>query len=294
MKEKKQSKNKVIVIVLTILLLGALIFTFYNSNEYKKLTNELNLEKEEIQKNLDSLIVQYDIAINENTSISQDLEIEREKIIQLRDSIKNLHNANYRIIRRYKNEIASLEKTTKRLFSINDSLSNANKMLTIDLDSANVRITREVTKNKDLSLENQNLSEKVAIGSILKVNDIKITAMKKKSSGKLVETSRSRSTDTFRINFIIEQNDIAISGERMVYVQLADSNGTTISPVGETELFDERTISYTEKSTVNYINKPIDFISLLDVDRKTIEKGSYTVNIFLDSVFVGTNDLILK
>ena len=41
MEENKKSNSKVIVIVLAILLLGAIGYTFYNNSEHKKLTDAI-------------------------------------------------------------------------------------------------------------------------------------------------------------------------------------------------------------------------------------------------------------
>ena len=82
-------------------------------------------------------------------------------------------------------------------------------LLTIDLDSANVKISDQLAKNDTLSTQNLQLAEKVAIGSVLKVSSAKILAMRERSNGKLVETSRSRNTDAFRINFTIAKNEIS-------------------------------------------------------------------------------------
>ena len=86
------------------------------------------------------MIVKYEEAIGQNTSMSNELSIERDRIIALRDSIKGLKATNYNLIRRYRGQIAKLEETNRRLFFMTDSLTGANQLLTIDLDSANVKI----------------------------------------------------------------------------------------------------------------------------------------------------------
>ena len=90
MEEKTRSNSKVIVVVLAILLIGALAYTFYNKNEHKKLTDAILEEKGEIEQNLDSLIVKYEDEIAQNTSMSTELTFERDKIITLRDSVKDI------------------------------------------------------------------------------------------------------------------------------------------------------------------------------------------------------------
>jgi len=133
MEENKKSNSKTIVIILGVLLLGAIGYTVYNNSEHKKLTDAIEEEKIEIEGNLDNMIVKYEEAIGQNTSMSNELSIERDRIIALRDSIKGLKATNYSLIRRYRNQITKLEETNRRLFAMTDSLTGANQLLTIDL-----------------------------------------------------------------------------------------------------------------------------------------------------------------
>ncbi|WP_457617497.1 hypothetical protein [Lutibacter sp.] len=293
MEENKKSNIKIIAIVLAVLLLVALAYTFYNNKEHKKLTDAIEEEKLEIEGNLDNMIVKYEEAIEQNTSMSNELSLERDRIIALRDSIKGLKATNYSLIRRYRKQIAKLEETNRRLFFMTDSLTGVNELLTIDLDSANVKISKQLAKNDTLSLQNLQLSEKVAIGSVLKVSSAKILAMRERKNGKLVETSRARNTDAFRINFTIAKNEITEKGERQVYIQIVDGKGITVAGKGEL-VFNDVQISYSDQTIVNYLNDAVDIISLVEVDRGTIKRGVYTVNIYIENKFVGATQITLK
>lgn len=295
MEEEKKSNSKIIVIVLALLLAGALAYTFYNKNEHKKLTDAITVEKEEIEQNLDNMIVKYEDAIGQNTSLSNELAFERDKIIALRDSIKGLKSTNINLIFRYKKQIAKLEETNRRLFFMTDSLTGANTLLTRDLDSARVNINRQIAVNDTLSMQNISLAEKVAIGSVLKINSAKVLAMREKTNGKLVETSRARNTDAFRINFTIAKNEISEQGDRQVYIQIIDvTTGTTIASKGEVTVLNDETINYSDTTTINYLNEEMDVVSLVEVDRDLIERGVFAVNIYIDSNIVGVTKITLK
>ena len=295
MEEKNKSNSKIIVVVLALLLVGALAYTFYNKNEHKKLTNAIEEEKEEIEQNLDNMIVKYEDAIGQNTSMSKELAFERDRIVALRDSIKQLKGTNYNLIRRYRKEIAKLEETNKRLFFMTDSLTGINSVLKVNLDSARVNISRQIAVNDTLTMTNLDLSEKVAIGSVLKVNSAKILAMRERTSGKLVETARARNTDAFRINFTIGKNEISEKGERKIYIQIIDvTTGNTIASKGEITLLNDKKANFSDSTTINYLNEAIDIVSLVEVDRDLIERGVYLVNIFIDNKLSGVTQITLK
>ncbi|MFO7674138.1 MAG: hypothetical protein R6V74_10565 [Lutibacter sp.] len=294
MEENKKSNTNLIIIALAVLLLGALAYTFYTSSEHKKLTDEIEVEKLEIEQNLDSMIVRYEDAIAEKTSMSGELIIERDRIIALRDSIKDLKVVNYSMLRRYKGEISKLEESNKKLFLLNESLTSSNQLLTSNLDSAKVVITRQIAKNDTLTTQNLTLAQKVAIGSELKISTAKVLAMKERSSGKLVETTRANNTDALRINLTIIKNDIAEKGDRQVYIQIVDAQGKTMSPKGEFTLSNNTQVSYSDLSMVNYMNEAIDLISLVEVNRDLMKTGTYTVNIYIENKFAGATKFVLK
>jgi len=288
-----KSTNKAIVIVLAILLLAALAYVFYSTSKHNKLTDAIEDEKLEIEENLDSMIVKYEDAIADNTSMSNELSFERDRIIALRDSLKNLKSTNYNLIRRYRRQLASLERTNERLFRLNDSLSSRNEELNVYLDSANVKLSTQLANIDTLTQQNLTLAEKVAIGGVLKVNKANVVAMRERNNGKLVQTSRSRNTDAFRINFTIEENEISEPGERDVFIQITDSKGNVISSKGSITI-DETMYDYSDRTLINYLNEDVDVVSLVEVDREKINKGTYNINVIVDGKIIGDTYIKLK
>jgi hypothetical protein len=294
MEDSKNSNNKLLIIALAVLLVGVSIYTFYNNSKLNEINDAIEVEKNEIAVNLDSMIAKYETAIAKNTSMSNELSLERDRIIMLRDSIKKMKVINYEMLRKFRSQIFKLEETNKQLFQKNELLTSENKKLYSNLDSVNVVVTNQMAKNDTLTVINQGLSEKVKIGSVLKVNTAKILAMRERTGGKLVETSRSRNTDAFRISFTIAKNEISEPGERNVYMQIVDLKGNTIARKGQLTLFDNTTVDYSDKATVKYLNESVDVISLVEVNRDNIKDGVYTVNIFIENKFAGATQITLK
>ena len=126
MEDRNSSGIKVVIGVLILLLLISLGYTFYSNTKASELEIFLEEEKEDIQKELDKMVVDYDAAIAQNSSLSEELEDERELIVMFRDSVKNLKDANKSIIRRYRKKIADLENSNRELFEQNEELMSKN------------------------------------------------------------------------------------------------------------------------------------------------------------------------
>lgn len=291
--EAAKSNNKNIVIALAVILVALVIYLVYSNQQHKELTNEIEQEKVEVGVQLDSMIVKYEDAISENTSMRQELEFERDRIMVLRDSLRETKATDFATISRLRRRIAQLEETNRKLFRLNDSLTGKNRELSRDLDLATTKIEQEVARVDTLTQENIDLSAKVEIGQMLKIKAAKVLAMRQKNNGKFVETKRSRYTDAFRVNFTIDANAIAEKGEKQVYVQLVDAEGTVVVSKGQIQM-PASLVSYSDNTSVDYMNQEVDVISLIEVDRKKISKGVYTANVYIEDYFVSAAKITLK
>ena len=291
--EAAKNNNKSILIALAVLVVALAVYLVYSNQQHKKLTNEIEQEKIEVGVQLDSMIVKYEDAISENTSMRQELEFERDRIMVLRDSLRETKATDYATISRLRRRIAQLEETNRKLFRLNDSLTGKNRELTRDLDLATIKIKEEVARADTLTQENLNLSAKVEIGQMLKIKDAKVLAMRQKNNGQYVETKRSRYTDAFRVNFTIEANAITEKGEKSVYVQLVDAAGNVVVMQGEVQM-PASMLSYSDSATVDYANQEVDVISLIEVNREAILKGEFTANVYIEDYFVAGAKITLK
>jgi hypothetical protein len=293
-KQKKDSLNRILIAILIAVLLGLSGYMFYNNAELEKANTFLEDEKVKITQDLDEMIAKYDVAIKDNSSLSEELKLEREDILMFLDSVKNLKKANYSIIRRYRNKIKDLEQSNQDLFKANDSLRVSNQFLTNEIDSARAFIQGQTAQLDTLNIQNNELIEKIGIGAKLQVNSINTISMKERNNGKLISTIRASRTDALRISFTIAGNNLADEGEENALIQVLNPKGEVVHGIGEEALENGKTILYTDKTSVEYTKDNIDVISLIEVNRKEMTKGTHTVHVFLNGRLVGISKFILK
>ena len=294
MSTTENKSNKAILIVLALLLVGALGYIFYIDQEHTKLTNAITEEKIEIQDDLQKMVLKYDEAIAQNTEITDELRAERDRIVTFQASIKKLKNANWSLNRKYRKEIANMQESYDRLSQQVVELTAENSMLTDSLGVANTQILQKTVLNDSLNAQNLELQSTVTKGSVLRVNAINVISMRERNNGQLKETTRARKTDAFRVNFRVVQNDIASQGERIALIQILDSKGAVLAEKGTVTFDDGNEVGYSDRTIIDYDNTNIDVISLVELDRKTMAKASYTVNVYLDNRFVGASSITLK
>ncbi|MDP2089744.1 MAG: hypothetical protein Q8J84_10125 [Flavobacteriaceae bacterium] len=294
MEDNKNSQNKTIIWVLAALLVLLAAYTFYNHSSHVETEENLTSEKTNIQNELNDMIAKYDTAIAENTTMTEELKAEREKIIQLRDSVSNLSNVNRSILARYKGRLTDMEAKNKRLFFLTDSLKGANEFLSLEVKTAQQKIAEQTVINTELEGQNTELTSKINIGSVLIVNEVKATAMKLRSKDKLSETTSFNKTDAFRVSFKIAENRIAAKGNRNVYYVIKDPSGAVVKNAGTITVENSQAVAYTDKTTANYDNKALEVIAVVNVDRTAMVQGTYTIDVYIDTYYVGTTTVDLK
>ncbi len=291
--QKSNSSLKVIIMILSALLIGSVFYIFKLSNEAKALETTVastTTTKENALKELQELKATYDAAIAENTSMSDELIAEREKVVELMAKVEK-SNGDIASLRKYKQQYNELQTKMTGLMQEVDVLKKENQKLTTNLDSTNVVL--EDTKNytKTLVGQNEELSKTVEKGSKLSVLNLKTAAYKQKSSGKQVATERAARANILKVNFTIAENSIAKSGDKTYYVQVIDSKNNVLGDKATTSFGDE-SLTYSFTTNVKYENKTVEVSQ--DLPGKNFEKGTYFVNVFDKAELVSKTSFTLK
>lgn len=281
---------KIIIGVLAFLLIGSLAYIYKISSEAKQVQTVLTTtltEKESVMKDLQELKATYDAAIAENTSLSEELVKERDKVVQLMNDVeKSKGDAS-----KYRGQYLKLESNMKALMAENEGLKKQNKTLTTQRDSTVVVLGEAKKYNEVLVGQNEDLSKTVEKGSKLTVLNMQTAAYKLRSSGKQIETEKASRADVLKISFTIAENQIAKSGDKEYYVQVIDSKNNVLGEK-QTVSFGEKSLTYSFISKVKYENKTVNVSE--DLQGKDFAKGTYFVNVFDKNELVSKTSFTLK
>lgn len=291
--QKSSSSLKAIVAVLAVLLVGSLVYIFKMTSDTEVVKTELKstlTEKETVMKDLQELKSTYDAAIAENTSMSDELTQERDKVVNLMNDLSK-SKGDVASLAKYKTQSIALQSKMKVLMAENEGLKKQNTTLTTQRDSAVVVIGEAKKSNEALAGQNEELSKVVEKAAKLTVLNTRGSAYKLKSSGKEVATDKASRADVLKISFTIAENQVAQSGTKTYYVQVIDSKNNVLGDK-KTETFGENTLTYSFVSNVNYENKTVDVTE--NLRGKDFPKGTYFVNIFDKDQLVSKTSFVLK
>ncbi len=288
--QKGNSNLKAIVIVLLLLLLGSLGYIFKMSTDAEIVRTELKTtltEKESVMKDLQELKATYDAAIAENTSMSEELIKERDKVVALMADLKKSNGD----VSKFKSQLTALQNNMKVLIAENDNLKKQNVTLTVQRDSTRVVLVESKKANEVLTSQNSELSKTVEKGSVLTVLNTKGAAFKVRSSGKQIETDKASRADILKVSFTIAENKIAKSGTKLYYVQVIDSENNVVGEK-KVENFGTKSLTYSFTTNVKYENKTVDVTE--DLAGSKFVKGTYTVNVFDKGELVSRTSFSLR
>ena len=287
------SSLKTVIIILAVLLVGSLVYIYKMTTDVKTVETELKTtltEKESVMKNLQELKATYDAAIAENTSMSEELIQERDKVVILMGDL-NKSKGDVASMKKYKNQFLALQGNMKVLMAENEGLKKQNTSLTSQRDSTVVVLGESKKYNEALVGQNEELSKTVEKAAKLTVLNTRGSAFKLRSSGKQIETDKASRADVLRVNFTIAENQIAKSGDKMYYVQVIDSKNNVLGDK-KTENFGDNVLTYSFISNVKYENKTVQISE--DLKGKDFAKGTYYINIFDQDQLVSKTSFTLR
>jgi peptidoglycan hydrolase CwlO-like protein len=305
---KSSNSNKIVIIALAAALLLSIGYIIYDKSESRQLYANLKEQftnvdsaRTELQNDFNEASAKLDELNGANLSLQGQLAEKNAEIEKKKNEIASIlrkKNATATELSRAKHMIAELNGQIQDYIAQIDQLKQENQTLT----TANGQLT---TERDNLATEKQKIQEDLVatetarknvedVASTLHASNINIAAINQKGSGKEVSTSTAKRADLMRIGFDIDENRIAASGTKEVYVIVTAPDGNVISNGESFTTREEGDRKYTSKVTVNYEQGkriPVSF------DWKKGEKyqtGEYKIEIYNNGFKIGEGRKALK
>ncbi|KIX22866.1 hypothetical protein SY27_03370 [Flavobacterium sp. 316] len=269
---------KAAIVVLALLLLGSIGYIYKLSSDNKEQLTLLTTEKASLEDDIRSRIAELESMSSENTALKGDIDAQKEEMTKLLDELEK-SKGDVAAMTRYKNEYFRLKREMDNLVAENKLLKEQNVSLTSSLDSTSTALDESRKFTDTLLVQNNNLTKTIEKASKLAVLNLNVLALKERSSGKQVETSKASRANKLKVSFLIAENQIAQSGDRKYYVQIIDSKNNILGEKTTIDMGTEgQSLTYSFVSTVKYENKSVQVNQ--ELAGENFEAGTYFVNIF--------------
>lgn len=282
-------KGLMVVLFILVVALAAVLAYIWISKQ--KLVDELDAEKQELTSQMMELQRDYKDLSSDYANINAQLDSSREEVNQLIERVKKTEATNRAAIRKYEKELGTLRNIMKSYIVQIDSLNTANKKLRADVASARKDLSESQKKNEELTQTVDDLSGKVAAGSVLKARGIRLEGLRK--NGKV--TDRAGQVFSLQTCLSLIENDLAPKGPVMVYTVVRNANGDMLTnpeqPVSF--IFSGEEMAASAGREVDYNGTEIDLIIYLNNIGK-LTKGVYSVDVYTENYKLGTAELMLR
>ncbi len=296
-----QKNRTLLFIILTAALAIALIILFILFNRTKNNLEELVQEKElqriDLQSDLNSLLIEHEQIKADYGSIADSL-LTKDSLIQANaKEIKRLLNTQWEYVK-VKRKLKALQEISQVYVVQLDSLYTVNKELQEENKVITEKYQTERRKNTELIRKKDELTKKVTEASIFKAYSIDFKAINIRGS-KEKETDKARRTNRLDVCFTLGENLVIEPGIHTIYLRIAAPDLHILTRgEGDDYSFDYQgeKLQYSVKQDVDYNNKSMDVcMSWLQLPEDgDIEKGQYIVNIFSGDQEIGQKTVVLN
>ena len=282
----------VILCGVTVLLISEKKKSKEQEKELNQMTAEMEFNKQQSLEEFEDLAVEYESFHVKpgNDSLLVMIENQKEKIKKLIEELRTVKATNAHRIRQLKGELVSIRAVLKVYITKVDSLNNINHSLKRENKSVQKKYEEVVQTAKQLEERATELDKKITLASILEATNIRVGYLNDKGK----KTKSLKRISLFEICFQISKNQTATTGMKTAFVRISDPEGNLLkSPNNNLFPFEDKEIEFSCKKEIEYTGANLPVCVYYDVKEK-LEKGTYTINIFVDGNLIGSDTFYLN
>ncbi len=298
---KKNNVRGILTGVLVAALLGTWGYIIWDKNNTKEtlaqketIIESTATQRDELQKELADATMRYDMLKTANSRKDSAISAKDQEIQEKSSRIQTLLNKQNATqselnearrliaslngdIEGYKNQIEILQGEKMQLTQEKFIISQERDRVIKEYDSARV-----VLKERD---------DVIDVGSTLHASNFSIVGINEKSGGKEKTTSTAKKVDKLRISFDLDENMIAQSGNKEIYVVITGPDGSPIavealgSGIFNTREGQEKI--YTQKLDVNYVQNKRQTVTFDWKQAAGFNSGTYRIEVYNNGFKVG-------
>jgi len=298
-----KKNNTIIYWVVILVLLAGCLYLFMSKNKMaednqstmkmeQNQVDSVKTDRASLQTDFDAASAKIDQLVSQNAKMDSALQGDKTQMAQLQGRIKAVlanKNATAAELKNAREMITSLSDKTKEYETRIAELEKENTQLTGD--------NKTLTHQRD-STGDQNTALK-KVGSVLHASNIRMEPLHKKRNGKEKETVKAKKVDVLRITFDIDENRIAESGNKQIYLRILAPGGTVMSNTANSSGM--MTTSAGTQSSYSVVQN-IALVQNQKVKDVTIDwnqngdyaKGNYTIEVYSEGYMVGSGSVHLK
>lgn len=304
MEEKKKSPLVPIMIGIIVLQLGVIAYLLFNTNEksvvIQQQDDKIEADSAKIQEQLKEL-EDVNLALNrvkmDYAELGKANDTLEQEISKLSKVIADVRAGRVRDVKQLNAKLAEL----KKLLDLKDTEITALRAQADSLKTEVGTLTKEKTEMNDsinaLRSKSSELAQQVAIASILKAENVKITAITRKDKELDKDEFKAKDIHKLKVAFTLGDNKVARKDNKAMVFRLIEPSGSVLYDAaiggGFFTASDGKEMPYTDKKTVKFDNSK-QSVSFVYVKGNEYKSGTHRVEIYSDGNKIGESQFIVK
>lgn len=310
--QQKNNWRNYLIAGLVFALLGSWGYIIWLKSKTEKIFQQKDFvitntssQRDQLQKELEDATRLYDMIKTSSANMMQykDSIINKRdrEIVAKRNRIQELLskvNATEQDLAQAKGLIASLNDDITGYKSQVEKLKGENQVLTMEKNTV-IRQRDKVQKDFDSATSVIKQKEDVIdVATTLHASNFSILGIDETRSGKEKKTTTAKRVDKLRISFDIDENRVAQSGPKNVYICITAPNGRPLAADGTgSGKFSTREGEqkfFTQKIDFNYTQGQRQTLSIDWKQNTNFEKGEYKIEVYHNGFKIGQGISLLK
>lgn len=303
----KNNTRAILIAGLMVALLGTWGYILYDKSKNKEeivqketVIATTTTQRDELQKELEDAAMRYDMLKSANSKKDSSITVKDREIDEKKTRIQSLLNKNNATQ-------AELGEARRLIASLNGDIEGYKNQIEI-LQGQKIQLIQEkavVSGQRDRALRNYDSAEMVIrekeelvnVGSTLKASNFNIVAINEKGT-KEKTTSTAKRVDKLRISFDLNENMLAKSGAKEIYVLITGPDGAPIAVQalgsGTFSTRDGVQKPFTQRLDVNYTQNKRQTVSFDWMQNSDFATGNYKIEVYNNGFKVGEGSKTLK
>lgn len=298
---KKSDWRTFLSIGLVVALLGTWGYIIWDKSKTRETIQQKETqfaavitEKDTLQSLLDEATMRYDLLKTTNAKKDSTITTKDRDISEKRARIQSLlskTNATQAELSEAKRLIASLNSDIQNYKEQIELLKGQNVQLTQEKEAVTqekIKVEQNLDSAKNVIKEKEDL---IDVGSTLHAANFNITGVQEKKSGKEKQTTTAKKVDKLRITFDLDENRIASSGSKELYISITAPDGTPVAVEalgsGKFSTRDGLEKFFTHKVEINYTQGQKQTVSFDWKQNTNFATGNYKIEVFHNGFKIG-------
>lgn len=275
-----------LIIALSAVILGLASYFLYNSLNEEMSQAEIQTQFVDLKSDYEFIQKDLEVAVNDVNFSNKEIITQKnriEKLIsknnitqeELVEAKKIMRTISRTFLKNYKERVIVLEGEKIKLLDEKDKIVIEVSKLKNQVNELDNRIVKErmVSQKKD---------QLITYASKLSLSNFILRSFKVRNNGKEVETDKASRIDRIKVTFDINENMLAESGQKLIYMVIKKPSGETVTfsnkPSGVFN-FNKKKILFSDKIEFNYTKgqeQTLEFVW----DNEEFTRGNYVMEVY--------------